>query len=106
MSNHIHAVFLKHSKRNFFLAFMLYVCYNIVGMKKNLTVIGNSLGLIIEKPILDLLGITRESVLEMKTDGHRLIIEPLQETERTEHVRNLTRNVIKTHSRTFKKLAE
>ena len=67
---------------------------------------GNSLGLIIEKPILDLLGITRESILEMKTDGRRLIIEPLKETDRTEHIRNLTRKVIKTHAKTFKKLAE
>ncbi len=75
-------------------------------MKKNLTVIGNSLGLIIEKPILDLLGITRESELEMITDGRRLIIEPLMETKRSEHIRNLTRKAISTHSKTFKKLAE
>lgn len=75
-------------------------------MKKNLTVIGNSLGLIIEKPILDILGITRESVLEMKTDGRRLIIEPLKEPNRDEHIRNLTRKVINTHAKTFKKLAE
>lgn len=75
-------------------------------MKKSLTVVGNSLGLIIEKPILDILGITRESILDMRTDGRRLIIEPLNETERTAHVRNLTRKVIKTHAKTFKKLAE
>lgn len=75
-------------------------------MKKSLTVVGNSLGLIIEKPILDILGITRESILDMRTDGRRLIIEPLNETGRTEHIRNLTRKVIKTHAKTFKKLAE
>ncbi len=74
-------------------------------MKKNLTVIGNSLGVIIEKPILDLLGITRESELEMKTDGRRLIIEPSKQPSRNERIRSLTRKVIKTHSASFKKFS-
>ncbi|MGQ0540835.1 MAG: AbrB/MazE/SpoVT family DNA-binding domain-containing protein [Blastocatellia bacterium] len=75
-------------------------------MRKNLTVIGNSLGLIIEKPILDILGITRETELEMKTDGHRLVIEPVDITERKERVRSITRKIIKSHEKTFRKLAE
>ena len=49
-------------------------------MKKRLTNIGNSLGLVIEKPILELLQITQETELEMTTDGTRLIIEPLRPT--------------------------
>ena len=32
--------------------------------------IGNSAGIIIDKPILDLLGITPETELELKTDGN------------------------------------
>ena len=51
-------------------------------MKKNLTVIGNSLGIIIEKPILDLLGINRETQLKMITDGNRLILEPVKEADK------------------------
>lgn len=46
-------------------------------MRKNLSAIGNSLGLVIEKPILELLGITRDTELEVTTDGTRLIIEPV-----------------------------
>ena len=46
-------------------------------MRKNLSAIGNSLGLVIEKPILELLGITRDTELEITTDGTRLIVEPV-----------------------------
>lgn len=47
-------------------------------MRKNLSAIGNSLGLVIEKPILELLGITRDTELEVTTDGTRLIVEPVR----------------------------
>jgi antitoxin component of MazEF toxin-antitoxin module len=46
-------------------------------VRKRLTVIGNSLGLIIERPILELLGIDRRTEIEVSTDGRRLIIEPV-----------------------------
>jgi antitoxin MazE len=45
-------------------------------MRKRLTFVGNSLGLVIERPILDLLNITKDTELEVTTDGRRLIIEP------------------------------
>lgn len=75
-------------------------------MRKSLTMIGNSMGIIIDKPILDLLGISRESEVEITTDGRRLIIEPAEETGDTVEVRKLSKKVLKTHSKTFQKLAE
>ena len=47
-------------------------------MVKKLSAIGNSLGIIIEKPILDLLDIDRTTDLEVKTDGDALIIRPVR----------------------------
>ena len=47
-------------------------------MIKNLTSIGNSLGLIIDKPILELLRIDKDTPLEVVTDGTGLIIRPVQ----------------------------
>jgi len=44
-------------------------------MKKKLTAIGNSYGLIIDKAILELLKITPDTELELSTDGTRLIVE-------------------------------
>ena len=75
-------------------------------MRKNLTIIGNSLGIIIEKPILDLLGISRETQFEMITDGKRLILEPIAEQDRIERIKSATRRVIKNHDQTLRELAK
>jgi len=75
-------------------------------MKKNLTAIGNSLGIIIEKPILDLLGISKETPLEMITDGKRLILEPVREEDRTAKIKSATRRVMKNHDKTLRELAK
>jgi antitoxin MazE len=78
-------------------------------MRKNLSVIGNSLGLVIEKPILELLNITRDTELEVTTDGSRLIIEPVREAEtkgRRTRVGAATKRVMKNHDRTLRRLAE
>ena len=78
-------------------------------MRKNLSAIGNSLGLVIEKPILDLLNITRDTELEVTTDGTRLIVEPVREVEakgRRGRVGAATKRVMKNHDRTLRRLAE
>ncbi len=78
-------------------------------MRKNLSAIGNSLGLVIEKPILELLNITRDTELEVTTDGTRLIVEPVREVEakgRRGRVGAATKRVIKNHDRTLRRLAE
>jgi antitoxin component of MazEF toxin-antitoxin module len=43
-----------------------------------LTKIGNSLGIIIPKAILDLLNIDKETLLEIETDGDGLRITPIR----------------------------
>lgn len=48
-------------------------------MIKKLTTIGNSLGLIIDRPILNLLDIDRDTELEITTDGKTLMIQPVRE---------------------------
>ncbi len=48
-------------------------------MIKKLTPIGNSLGLIIDRPILNLLDIDRHTELEITTDGETLMIQPVRE---------------------------
>ena len=78
-------------------------------MRKNLSAIGNSLGLVIEKPILELLNITRDTELEVTTDGTRLIVEPVREVEakgRRGRVGAATKRVMKHHDRTLRRLAE
>ena len=47
-------------------------------MIKKLTPIGNSLGLIIERPILNLLDIDRDTELKITTNGKTLMIQAVQ----------------------------
>jgi len=56
-------------------------------VRKQLQSIGNSLGIVLDRSILDFLRIGRETELEIRTDdGHRIIIEPVPErfSERVE----------------------
>lgn len=45
-------------------------------MIKTLTAHGNSLALVVDKPILDLLGIQKDTPLEISTNGRALIVTP------------------------------
>ena len=72
-------------------------------MRKKLSAVGNSLGIIIEKPILELLKISRETELEVTTDGSKLIIEPIA---RAKSIEMSTKKIMKRHNSTFKKLAK
>ena len=73
-------------------------------MRKKLSAVGNSFGLVIEKPILELLSIDRDTELEMTTDGERLIIEPVRKGKKSLSVS--AEKIMKKHDATFRKLAK
>lgn len=76
-------------------------------MIKRLQVIGNSAGIIIDKPVLELLGITQDTDLELTTDGTSLIITPKRgRSQRSERVAGVQARVLKKHANTFQKLAK
>jgi antitoxin MazE len=74
-------------------------------MEKTLSAIGNSLGLIIERPILDLLNIDKDTRLEIRTDGEALIIRPIREGRRA-RVQRATERLMDRHDDALRKLAE
>jgi antitoxin component of MazEF toxin-antitoxin module len=74
-------------------------------MIKKLTTIGNSLGLIIEKPILELLDIDKDTPLEVRTDGEALIIRP-QRAKRSARIRAAADRAMAAHDTTLRKLAK
>jgi antitoxin component of MazEF toxin-antitoxin module len=74
-------------------------------MRKKLSAIGNSLGIVIEKPILELLDITRETELDMTTDGERLVIAPVRKGKR-ERVRAALTRAMVAHDESLRKLAK
>ena len=75
-------------------------------MVKRLTKRGNSLALVIDRPILDLLNIDAETPLELSTDGHRLIVAPAEQSARREKFEAAQRTAHKRYSKAFKRVAE
>ena len=53
------------------------LCYNNV-MSKRLFKVGNSYAILIEKPIRELLGITKNTEIVITTDGERLFLTPIK----------------------------
>jgi antitoxin MazE len=74
-------------------------------MIKKLTAIGDSRGLIIEEPILKMLGIDQDTPLEVRTDGEALIIRPVSHS-RSHRVRQATERMMTHHDETLRKLAK
>ncbi|MBI4951259.1 MAG: AbrB/MazE/SpoVT family DNA-binding domain-containing protein [Myxococcales bacterium] len=75
-------------------------------MVKKLSAVGNSLGLIIERPILELLDITKDTPLEIKTDGEALIIRPVKAVTKMDRALAAADELMDAHDETYRKLAE
>ena len=74
-------------------------------MRKQLTAIGNSVGLIIDKATLDRLGLEKGSEVNIHFDGERLIIEPADEAHR-KRLAAAAKRVMEKHAETLRKLAK
>jgi len=76
-------------------------------MTKQLTQIGNSLGFIIEKPILDLLNLDAETKFEVTTDGRAITFRPVSgQQRRASELLRLADDLMDGHDETFRKLAK
>ena len=77
-------------------------------MQKTLTKHGDSLALIIDKPILDLLNIEPTTPLEIRTNGEELIIRPVRtaEADRGEKFADALTDVNRRYPKSLKKLSE
>jgi len=75
-------------------------------MIKNLTRHGNSLALVIDKPVLDLLKIDAETPLEISTDGETLIVAPVRDKKRQAQFRAALEKTNRRYGRALKRLAE
>ena len=75
-------------------------------MVKSLTRHGNSMALVIEKPILELLGATTETLFNITTDGKVLILSPIQNSDLNKQVMEALEKVNKKYEKALKKLAE
>lgn len=75
-------------------------------MVKKLTKHGNSLALVIDRPILDLLKIDLETPLEISTDGKQLIVAPAKPSTRKKKFEAAQLWAHKRYEKAFRRLAE
>ena len=79
-------------------------------MKKKLSRHGNSFAVIIDKPILELLDINEKTMLKIKTDGKRIIVEPLEGIDyvisNNSTIQGAFEDVMRTHEDAFRKLSK
>ena len=75
-------------------------------MFKKLTRHGNSLALIIDRPVLELLNIDKETPLEISTDGRSLIVSPVQDEVLSRQFQEKLAEVNRKYGRALKNLAD
>ena len=75
-------------------------------MVKKLTKHGNSLALVIEKPILEILGADAGTPFDISTDGQVLILTPVKDARRRKKFQGALDKVNARYSKALKKLAE
>lgn len=75
-------------------------------MIKNLTKHGNSLAILIEKPILELIGADAETRFHITTDGQALILTPVRNPKRKAAFEAALDEVNTQYPKALKKLAE
>lgn len=75
-------------------------------MLKKLTRHGNSLALVIDKGVLELLNIDDQTQLEISTDGTMLLINPVREEKRKKQFQRALEKVNTRYGRALKRLAD
>ena len=75
-------------------------------MIKKLIQHGNSVALVIDKPIMEILKITNETVFELSTDGKNLILSPQIENNQENTVIHSLEKINKKYGAVLRRLGE
>jgi antitoxin component of MazEF toxin-antitoxin module len=75
-------------------------------MLKRLIQHGNSAALVIDKPIMEILNITNETIFELSTDGKNLILSPQTEITREKDILCSLEKINKKYEAVLKRLGE
>jgi antitoxin component of MazEF toxin-antitoxin module len=75
-------------------------------MVKRLTKHGNSLALVIDRGVLNLLEIDAQTPLTITTDGTSLILTPVRDRQRQRRFRKALEDVNRRYGRALKRLAD
>ena len=75
-------------------------------MLKKLIQHGNSAALIIDKPIMEMLNITSQTILQLSTDGKNLILSPMLENYQEKNIIHSLEKINKKYGKVLKQLGE
>lgn len=75
-------------------------------MEKSLIKHGNSLAIVIDKPVLDLLRITSETKLELTTNGDAIMLTPIRDKKKQARLEAALQKINDKFGDDLKKLAE
>ena len=75
-------------------------------MTKRLIQHGNSVALVIDKPILELLKISNDTAFELSADGKNIILSPQNDCSRENEIMYSLERINKKHGSVLKRLGE
>jgi len=75
-------------------------------MMKKLTRTGNSVAIVLDKPILEAVGLTENAEVEVSTDGQIIIIAPKRDSARARKFRKSAEKINRKYAGLFKRLSE
>ncbi|HEX6642290.1 MAG TPA: AbrB/MazE/SpoVT family DNA-binding domain-containing protein [Thermoanaerobaculia bacterium] len=75
-------------------------------MKKKLTRTGNSVALVLDKPLLEELGLDENSEVEISTNGDVLVMTPLRAGARRRQLNRILDELDEQYAGVFRRLAE
>lgn len=75
-------------------------------MVKRLIQHGNSVALVIDKPILEILKISNDTAFELSTDGKNIILSPQNDYSQEKNILNSLEKINKKYGSVLKRLGE
>ena len=75
-------------------------------MKKRLTRTGNSVALVLDKPVLEAVGIEADAEVEVSTNGDVIVITPVRDTRRQRKLKKILDELDEQYAGVFRRLAE
>lgn len=80
--------------------------YNVLTVKKKLTRTGNSVALVLDKPLLEQLGLDEGSDVELSASGDVLVITPVRQNPRRRKLEKVMDKMDARYAGVFRRLAE
>ena len=74
-------------------------------MVKKLSKIGNSLGIVLDRPLLEKLGIDAKTEIEVSTDGTIIVLVPKRDVRHAK-LKKVSDSIFDRYAEAFRKLAE